>query len=145
MLAARSGNIDAVKELLARGANPNARERLGQTALMWAAAEGHTDVVRLLMDAKADMNARLDSGFTAFFFAVREGRLDTVRAFLAAGADVNAMRLRSSGGRGPRRAGVRGMSPLLLAVENAHFELAIALVDAGADPTMCEADSLHST
>ncbi|MCU1328745.1 MAG: hypothetical protein JWN34_4115 [Bryobacterales bacterium] len=143
MLAARSGNVDAVKALLARGANPNARERLGQTALMWAAAEGHTSVVRALLSAGAELKTTLDSGFNAFFFAVRGGHLDTVRAFLAAGADVNAMMQRpekaGAGAPRPTAAGAarpRGpvTTPLTLAVQNAHFELAIALVDAGADP-----------
>jgi ankyrin repeat protein len=35
---------------------------------------------------------------------------------------------------GPRSAGTGRTSPLLLAVQNGHFELAIALIDAGADP-----------
>ena len=136
MLAARSGNVAAVKALLARDARPDARERLGQTALMWAAAEGHTAVARALIDAGASLNATVDSGFPPFFFAVREGRLDTVRALLAAGADAKAMieppRPSSSGRRAPARR--PGISPLLLAVQNGHFELAIGLVDAGADP-----------
>jgi ankyrin repeat protein len=132
MLAARSGNVEAVKALLARGAHPESRERLGQTALMWAAAEGHTAVIRALIEAGADPNTQLDSGFTPFFFAVREGRLDAVREFLAAGIDVNAM-MEASEIRGRRRR-APGTSPLLLAVQNGHFELAIALIDAGADP-----------
>jgi uncharacterized protein len=134
MLASRSGNVEAVQMLLGRRANPNARERLGQTALMWAAAEGHTAIVRALIAAGADKNAKTDSGFTPFFFAVREGRLDTVRAFLAAGADANAMMQRPQDEAGPRPATGGRTSPLLLAVQNAHFELAIALIDAGADP-----------
>src|SRR5262245_34136088 len=145
MLAARSGNVESVKALLARDARPETRERLGQTALMWAAAEGHTAVVRALLDAGADMNATVDSGFKAFFFAVRGGHLDTVRAFLAAGTDVNALMERPQnpqngagrGGRGgvrPAFARVPAPSPLTLAVQNGHFELAIALVGAGADP-----------
>ncbi len=139
MLASRSGNAEAVKALLARGAKHDARERHGQTALMWAAAEGNTSVVRALMEAGADINTTLDSGFTPFFLAVREGRLDTVRAFLAAGIDVNAPLPRPA--NAPRSTAAsyirpvdRGTSPLLLAVQNGHFELAIALVDAGADP-----------
>ncbi len=129
MLAARSGNVEAVKALLARGTTPNARERLGQTALMWAAAEGHAGVVRALLEAGANLNASIDSGSTAFFFAVREGRLDVVREFLAEGIDVNSM-LRGTNSR--KRS--RTTSPLLLAVQNGHYELTIALVDAGADP-----------
>ena len=142
MLAARSGNAEAVKALLARDASTKSRERLGQTALMWAAAEGHTDVVRELIQAGADINAKIDSGFTPFFFAVREGHLDTVRAFLAAGVDVNAMMEPAEkapgtagvGGGRPAAAKAPGENALMLAVENGHFELAIALVDAGADP-----------
>jgi ankyrin repeat protein len=134
MLAARSGNVEAVKALLARGANPNARERLGQTALMWAAAEGQTAVVRTLIDAKADINAAIDNGFTAFFFAVREGHLDVVRALLAAGVDVNAMTERPANASGRTGARIPPVSPLPLAVQNGHFELALALVDAGANP-----------
>ena len=142
MLAARSGNIDAVKALLARGADPKARERLGQTALMWAAAAGRADVAHALLEAGADMKVTVDSGFTPFFFAVREGHLDVVRLFLKAGVDVNAMTRRpeNAPGRGGRGGGGFGgrptapVSPLLLAVQNGHFELAIALVEAGADP-----------
>src|SRR5215475_7012568 len=139
MLASRSGNAEVVKALLARGAKHDARERHGQTALMWAAAEGNTAVVRALMEAGADIKATLESGFTPFFLAVREGRLDTVRAFLAAGIDVNATVPRPD--NAPRstagsyiRPVDRGTSALLLAVQNGHFELAIALVDAGANP-----------
>ncbi|MBS1828076.1 MAG: ankyrin repeat domain-containing protein [Acidobacteria bacterium] len=131
MLAARSGNLEAVKALLARDARPETRERAGQTALMWAAAEGHTAVVRALLDAGADTNVTLDSGFTAFFFAVRGGHLDTVRVFLQKGVDVNAM---TQPRRNTGAARIRPTSPLMLAVLNGHFELAIALIDAGADP-----------
>ncbi len=129
MLAARAGNVDIVQSLLARGVKVDARERLGQTALMWAAAEGHTAVVRALLAAKADLHAAAESGHEAFFYAVRAGHLDTVRALLAAGADVNALMRAGTGG--PKAPGV---SPLSLAVINGHFELAIALVDAGANP-----------
>jgi ankyrin repeat protein len=135
MLAARAGSLEAVKALLERGAKVEARERQGQTALMWAAAEGHTEVVRALMQAGADPMVTLDSGFQAFHFAVRGGHLDTVRAFLSAGADVKAMLQRTArAGRGRFGAGGPGTTPLMLALQNGHYELAIALVEAGADP-----------
>lgn len=141
MVAARSGNLEAVKALLARGARHDARERRGQTALMWAAAEGHADVVRALIDAGADVSATLDSGFTPFFFAVREGHIAVVRALRDAGVDVNAPLHRPASVPGspvntpPYKPAARGTSPLLLAVQNGHFELAIALVEMGVDPT----------
>src|SRR4029079_16922863 len=126
MTAARTGALAAVKALLSRGASVDAKdERRGQTALMWAAAEGHAAVVQALIDAGADFRARVPSGFTPLLFAVREGRIEVVRVLLKAGADVNEVvpvegRRRGYGGRLPPA----GASPLLLAVTNAHFELA---------------------
>lgn len=130
MTAARTGRIEPVKALLAKGADVNARERKDQTALMWAAAEGNLDVVAALLKAGADFRTPLSSGFTPFFFAVREGRSPVVFRLLEAGIDVNEP-LR------PQRSGAsrgRPTTALLLAVENGHFELAVALLKAGANP-----------
>jgi ankyrin repeat protein len=52
MTAARTGNADAVRLLLARGANVNAVEKWKQqTALMWAAHEGNAEVAKVLIEA----------------------------------------------------------------------------------------------
>src|SRR5665213_4305695 len=59
MSASRSGSVAAVKALLARGANVNAKEKwLQETALMWAAAENHADVVEALLAARANINEK---------------------------------------------------------------------------------------
>jgi ankyrin repeat protein len=140
MTAARAGNLEAVKALLARGANPNAEERRQQTALMWAAADGHAAVVRALVEAGAAANAKLQSGFTPLFFAVREGNIDAARALLEAGVNVNETLQPRDDKSAVEAVGryddpaKKGTSPLMMAVENGHFELAIALVDAGANP-----------
>lgn len=147
MTAARVGNLENVKALLARGADPNVRERGDQTAIMWAAAEGHASVVKTLIDAGADIRAKLKSGFTPLFFAAREGHIEVARTLLAAGVNVNEViePPARSAAQQDTRLGVtlnsasfkpvrRGTSPLLMAVENGHFEMAIALVEAGADP-----------
>ena len=140
MTAARTGSLAAVETLLARGADPNAREAQDQTALMWAAAEGHTPIVEALLAAGADVRASLRSGFNPLFFAVRGGHVEATRALLEAGMDVNAVleRVKDGPDRAVNNATYRpvddGMSPLLLAVRNGHFELAIELVKAGADP-----------
>ena len=140
LTAARAGSLDVVEALLAKGADPNARERRQQTALMWAAAEGHAAVVEALVDAGAEINATLPSGFTPMFFAVREGHIAVVKTLVKAGADVNGTLERAKNGpdHAVNNASYRpvddGMSPLLLAVRNGHFELAVELVKAGADP-----------
>lgn len=136
MLAARAGSVEAVQALLAGGAQVDTRERTGQTALMWAAAEGHTDVVRALIGAGASLSGTVDAGFPALYFAVRGGHLETVRALLAVGADAKGL-IESPPSSGPVRRGApkrAPTTPLALAVMNGHFELAIALVKAGADP-----------
>lgn len=131
MTAARTGKVKAVRVLLAHDAQVDATERKGQTALMWAAAEGNLEVVEALLDAGADFQKPLPSGFTPFFFAIREGRAKVVERLLLEGADVNAgIESEKSNGRSP----LPNTSPLMMAVENGHFELAVALLDAGADP-----------
>lgn len=131
MTASRAGSVRAVAALLAHKADINAKQRAGQTAIMWAAAEGHTDVVSLLIEHGADFRTPLKSGFTPLFFATREGRTSVVDVLLKAGEDVNTvMHPQVEGGRTPRS----GTSPLLLAVENGHFELAVHLLEVGADP-----------
>ena len=56
MLAARSGNVDAVRALLDDGADVNASEdERGTTALMQAADQGHADVVDVLIEHGANV------------------------------------------------------------------------------------------
>ena len=90
MIAARSGNAEAVKALLAHGAKVDAVEsHKGQNALMWAAAEGHADVVDVLIQAGADVKAASKAGFTPLVFAAQKGDAKSVASLLQAGADVN--------------------------------------------------------
>lgn len=145
MTAARTGVPAAVKTLLKYGADVNAKESWrGQTALMWAAAEGHADTIELLLESGAQVNARSNAGWTAILFAAREGKIPAVKALLAGGAHADDTLLARPGrGRGAgaavgggaaQRPPSKGSSALLLAVGSGHFELAAALLDAGADP-----------
>ena len=138
MTAARTGKVDAVKALISRGADVDAKEDgHGQTALMWAAAEGNVEVVEALIKTGADTKARLKSGFTPLLLAVREGQIGVAQALLKAGADVNeTIQTGTSGRRATQGRGAPavGTSALVLAVTNAHFELAAYLLDQGADP-----------
>jgi ankyrin repeat protein len=123
MTAARTGSADVIKMLVARGANVRARERRkGQTALMWAAAENNVAAIRALVEAGADINEKSTGGsFTPYLFAVRAGHIDAARTLIDVGVDVN-------------QSLADGTTALVLAVVNAHYELAAALLDKGANP-----------
>ncbi|MCC6511501.1 MAG: ankyrin repeat domain-containing protein [Pirellulaceae bacterium] len=132
MTAARTGRVAPVKALIAASAEVNAREKKEQTALMWASAAGNTEVVDELIKAGADLKATLSSGFSALFFAVREGHTDVVLRLLKAGCDVNSVMNTQSNLKFSR--GRLSTTPMILAVENGHFELGKKLIDVGADP-----------
>ncbi|MBM3784593.1 MAG: hypothetical protein FJW30_09560 [Acidobacteria bacterium] len=138
MNAARAGSAEAVKALLVAGAKANAVEKYkGQNALMWAAAEGHAQVIETLVEFGADVKARSASGFAPIHFAAREGRAEAVKVLLKSGAALtDALPVSSRFRRGGQRDtdNVTGPNPLLLAVANAHYDLASQLLDLGADP-----------
>ncbi len=83
------GNTDGVIKALRSGANVNARDNDGMTALMQAAGT-NAESVKILLKAKADPNAKDDEGATALIWSAREGYPETVIALLNAGADVKA-------------------------------------------------------
>ena len=129
--ASRTGKVGAVKALIQSGADIDSKDHRGQTPLMWAAAEGNTDVVNALLQHNANQAEMLDSGFTALTFAIRQGHINVVKALLTEDVDINATMSRKGAAKGK---GNSRMSPLMLAVENGHFELALMLLQAGADP-----------
>jgi ankyrin repeat protein len=74
MTAARTGNVDVLKLILAHSANVNAKETVtGQTALMWAVAENHVVATRLLLESGADVHSRSKGSFTPLLFAAQQG------------------------------------------------------------------------
>ena len=89
--AAQSGNLTQVQALLAQGANIDAIDRDGTTALMFAAQQGYTEIVRHLLQAGANVNQKRKLyRLTALMLAAASKQVDVLQTLIAAGADVNA-------------------------------------------------------
>ena len=88
MNASQQGHLDVVRELLARGADANARSNGGFTALHQASWKGHAEVVRELLARGAAVNARANNGRTPLISACGAGHLAAATLLLDAGADL---------------------------------------------------------
>lgn len=78
--AARAGNADTVKSLLASpSVDVNGVDADGNTALIEAARFGHDDVITALLVARADVSAKNKQGKTALMLASEGGHDECVR------------------------------------------------------------------
>ncbi len=93
MASAYVGAVELVQDLVARGADLEARDESGYTALMYAANAAEDEVVRLLVDAGADVDARDRQGATPIMFAAQQGALRSIKKLLSAGADASTRRV----------------------------------------------------
>src|SRR5438105_2066455 len=161
MTASRTGKPEAIKLLIDRGAKVNTKESVrGQTALMWAVLENHPDAAKMLLANGADINAQTNfvipdgttgepqgtsgdigahgpgiyrsravpspsGAMTALLFAARDGNLEMTRLLVDAKADVE-------------RPSANGTRPLVVAITNNHIELALFLLETGADPNAAD-------
>ena len=95
-----------IRELLAEGGSPHARDPDGQTPLHHSSFVGDAKVCELLLDAGADPNAVNSFTYTPLHYAAAQGNDAVVRLLVARGGEVNA---RSDRGTTPVRfAHVRG-------------------------------------
>ena len=85
--AAKAGDVDGLQKALAAGADVNARDAKGWTALMRMADKGSMLLVEPLLKAGADQNLRLADGATALFIAVVRGHTEIATVLVEAGAD----------------------------------------------------------
>jgi ankyrin repeat protein len=79
-----------VRELLALGASPDARDEQGRTPLFSAVLGGAVGLVGLLLEAGANPSAADEEGWTPLHFAAQEYLPEMTRLLIARGADVNA-------------------------------------------------------
>lgn len=92
MMAARSGNLSAVRKVLTNGVNVNARDVNDSTALHYAAAScGDVNVVKLLLASGADVNVRNKQNVTPLLYSINMAcdKTEITLVLLQAGADVN--------------------------------------------------------
>lgn len=90
-VAAEKGHPDIAEDLLAAGADVNARDFVKQTPLMAAARAGEMHVVKFLLEKGADPNLAASEDFTALMYAARNGSLACAELLLDHGAQINAV------------------------------------------------------
>jgi ankyrin repeat protein len=119
--AAMRGDVEQVRSLLRSGAEVNAAQGDGMTALHWAAELDHAPMAEMLIAAGARLEAltRL-GGYTPLHLAAEAGSAEVTRKLLGAGANVHA-------------ASTTGVTALHLAARTGSVETITALVERGAD------------
>ena len=88
MIAVANDRASQVKDLLARGVDPNLVDANGEPALVVAARAGSVNSVDVLLAARANVNARSKFGDTAIMAAAYTGNLTLVRTLRAKGASL---------------------------------------------------------
>jgi len=139
IFAAGFDRTEAVKLLLARGADHKASTKVVDLFALTApeedamargtggngparAAARPADVAGATRAYRYNELISSQGGLSALLFAARQGYTDTVKTLLDGGADINQV---SAGDK---------TSPLLMSIINGHFDLAMLLLERGADP-----------
>lgn len=111
MIAALEGETATVKQLLAKGADVNAKDAEGRTALMFAVANSHAGTVKAILQSGARINARSHDGGTALMLAAANDDVEITRMLLKAGAKTGYKYIST------------GATATSLAVERGHEEI----------------------
>jgi ankyrin repeat protein len=138
MQAVKNGNLQMAGKLVDSGANVSRIEKFhNNTPLIYAAAAGNSAIIKLLLSKGADVKPRAlytdwpsqvtseprtqyrpVGGLNALMYSIRGGCYSCVEQLVAAGADVNVPT-------------PEGITPLMLALDNEHNEIATFLMDKG--------------
>lgn len=125
--AAEAGNEREVTRLLNAGADVNAQNDEGDSALHTAVWEGHVSIVQLLLKQGALINAQNENGETPLHWAAEKGLFDIVSLLLEQRASVNAK-------------DKDGQTPLHYAAEKGRTRVAALLLKKGADARQTDSD-----
>jgi hypothetical protein len=119
MIAAWYGNLPMMELLVARGAQVDRKNALGERAIMHAAWRGQVEAIKWLLARGAKVNSE-DMQWSPLHFAVFANHKEAAALLLERGADINA---RST----------NGSSPIMMAVYEGHDEMVKDLIARGAD------------
>ena len=156
--AAMAGDIEAVRSLVKQGADVNAAQGDGLTALHWAARNGDEGMTELLIYAGAHLEAATRNGsYTPLHIASQAGRSSTVEVLLEAGASAEAETstgvtalhfaaaagaeeavrlLLAQGADANVQESASGQTPLVFAASGNRVAAVEALLAGGADPNL---------
>ena len=123
--AVRTGDLAAVRSLIAGESDVDAPQGDGATALHWAAHRSDLEATALLIEAGAEVNAANALGATPLWLAAKNGAAGIAERLLDAGADPNVT-LRM------------GETPLMSAARSGSLAVVEMLLDRGADVNAAE-------
>ncbi|MBK7821010.1 MAG: ankyrin repeat domain-containing protein [Tessaracoccus sp.] len=86
---AAAGSVEEIRDALEGGAQIDATDTQGRTAILIAAKANRLDVVRLLIAAGADIDAQDQVNLNPFLWGCISGNLDLVTTMVEAGADLD--------------------------------------------------------
>jgi ankyrin repeat protein len=129
---AMTGDREALRALLKQGADVNAAQGDGVTALHWAATKNDAEMAHMLVTAGANLSAATRfGGYTALHVAAERGSAAVVDTLVKAGADVNATTL-------------GGTTALMMAASSGDVATLTSLLDGGAKPNVRETERGHT-
>ena len=120
---------DAIKTLLEKGADINAKNANGETCLFNGAKSNNPSIIQLLVDGGASVKERDNLGSTPLHIAVRWGAQKSAEKLIKLGIDINAQN-------------TAGKSPLAEAVIANKYDVTKYLLENGADPNSSDSNGI---
>jgi ankyrin repeat protein len=121
VVAARDGDFEAVRTLLAKRVDVNEPARDGSTALLWAVYHSDVRMARALIGAGANFAKPNRYGITPLLQASRNGDTPMIAELMKVGADVR------------RSVHPEGETPLMAASRTGKLDAVELLLEAGSD------------
>ena len=126
VVAARQGDFEAVRALLAKRVNINEQARDGATAILWAVHQSDIKMVRALIAAGANLNTPNRYGVTPLLEAGRAGDTPMIAELVKGGADVK------------ESLHPDGETPLMAVSRAGRLDAVELLLKAGSDPNAAD-------